>query len=455
MNNLKNFIKPILFLTLGLLLLSLFRSTDFTSIMTKIQSNIQEGLKVVKITDEKSQIDDENLVINFKVPSIHYDNKNVESIINSYIKKNIKEYINVQRQINKMSTYGEKKAINISYNVVFQDENIINIIIDKNTTWGQKDYKLEKDSYIFNLKTGDRIYLDEFLKGNEDYSRVITGTIQKGITDKHPMYNSLNIDRNTNYYIEDRYINIYFNPYKQSQDDTQYEFKVPYDVFKNKIEVFNNNFFFISVNKEEVKNENKYLKSTLEIPIVNSGNSKIDKEVNEKMKADILNFYEKSLKEAQSFLEDFDLEESNFVADASYEVKKNTPNAISIILKYYKYSGGAHGYYEYIPYNIDLRNGNNISLNDIFKSDEDYKTVINKEIESQIKELGKKEKDLDKIYDFYGIKENQKFYLEDGKIVIYFDLYEIAPYASGIPEFPIIVENIKNQIKENYLKILI
>ena len=77
MNNLKNFIKPILFLTLGLLLLSLFRSTDFTSIMTKIQSNIQEGLKVVKITDEKSQIDDENLVINFKVPSIHYDNKNV------------------------------------------------------------------------------------------------------------------------------------------------------------------------------------------------------------------------------------------------------------------------------------------------------------------------------------------------------------------------------------------
>lgn len=161
------------------------------------------------------------------------------------------------------------------------------------------------------------------------------------------------------------------------------------------------------------------------------------------------------MKEAQSFLEDFELDESNFVADASFEVKKNTPNTISILVKYYKYSGGAHGYYEYVPYNIDLRNGNNLLLKEIFKTEVDYKTIIDKEIEKQIKELGKKDKDLDKIYDFYGIKENQKFYLEDGKIVIYFDLYDIAPYAMGIPEFPIITENIKNLIRENYLDVII
>jgi len=135
-------------------------------------------------------------------------------------------------------------------------------------------------------------------------------------------------------------------------------------------------------------------------------------------------------------------------------VKKNTGNAISILIKYYKYSGGAHGYYEYVPYNIDLRDGNNLTLKEIFKKDVDYKEIIDKEIQNQIKELGKKEKDLDKIYDFYGIKENQKFYLEDGKIVIYFDLYDIAPYAAGIPEFPIIVDDIKNQIKEEYLEVV-
>ena len=63
---------------------------------------------------------------------------------------------------------------------------------------------------------------------------------------KHPLYNKLDINKNTNYYIQDRYINIYFNPYKQSGDNTQYEFKIPYNAFKNKIEVFNN-FFLINI----------------------------------------------------------------------------------------------------------------------------------------------------------------------------------------------------------------
>ena len=74
--------------------------------------------------------------------------------------------------------------------------------------------------------------------------------------------------------------------------------------------------------------------------------------------------------------------------------------------------------------------------------------------ENQIKQPDKQE-DQDKVYDFYGIKDNQKFYLDDSKIVIYFDLYEIAPYAAGIPEFPIIVENIKPQIKEDYIELII
>ena len=223
MKDLKNFVKPILFLTIGLLLISLVKNIDFMSMMTKIQNNMQQGLTVVKITDEKSEIKDDNLNIKFKVPSIHYDDKEVEKSINSYIKKNIN--------------------VNITYNVVFEDENLINIVIEKNTTWGKKDYKLEKDSYVFNLNTGKRVYLDEFLKGNDDYSAVITKTIQKNMDNKHPLYNNLNIDKNTNYYIQDKYINIYFNPYKQSEDDTQYEFKIPYDVFKNKIEAFNNFFF--------------------------------------------------------------------------------------------------------------------------------------------------------------------------------------------------------------------
>ena len=422
MKDLKNFIKPILFLTLALVVLSLFRSVDFRVMMTKIQNNIQEGLKVVKVTDEKSEINDENLSIKFKVPSIHYDNKEVEKNINSYIKRKIKVYINVQRHINKINSCNKK-------------------------------YKLEKDSYVFSLKDGDRMYLDEFLKGNEDYDVVISDTIKNNIDKKHPLYNKLDINKNTNYYIQDRYINIYFNPYKQSGDNTQYEFKIPYNAFKNKIEVFNN-FFLINIEKSIIKKNNKYLKSTLEIPIITSENSEINNKINSIIKKDILNFYENSLKEAESYLQDFDLDNSNFVANSTFEIKKNRDDVISILVKYYKYSGGAHGYYEYIPYNIDLRKGNFISLKDIFKDNVDYKMIINQEIENQIKEMRKNEKYIDKIYEFHGIKENQKFYLQDGKIVIFFDLYDIAPYAAGVPEFPITSKNIENQIELEYMTLI-
>lgn len=214
-------------------------------------------------------------------------------------------------------------------------------------------------------------------------------------------------------------------------------------------------FFLVPVNSQVIKKNNKYLRSTLEIPIINSENVDINNKVNKMIKGDILNFYEQSLKEAQSFLEDFELDKSNFIADASFEVKKNISNTISLLVKYYKYSGGAHGYYEYVPYNIDLRSGNNLTLKEIFRQDVDYKALINNEINNQIKELGKKEENVDKIYEFYGIKENQKFYLEDGRLVIYFDLYDIAPYAAGIPEFPIPIDNIKNQIKKEYQDLFI
>lgn len=453
MKDLKNFIKPIIFFTIGILILSLVQKTDFSSMMTKIQANIQEGLRVVKITEERSEINDENLIIKFRVPNIHYEDKRVEKTINNYIKKNIKEYINVQRQVNKMNQYAEPLTINITYKVVFEDENIINIIIEKDTTWGKKQYKLEKDSYVFSLKDGERVYLDEFLKDNEDYSRVITESIQKSINEKHPLYNNLNIDKNTNYYIEDRYINIYFNPYKQSEDSLQYEFKIPYDIFKNRIEA-SSNFFFIDISSETIKNNNKYLKSTLEIPVIHGSNSEISNQINKKIKDDILLFYNSSAKEAEEFLDDFEMDESNFVADASYKIKKNTPNLVSLIIDYYKYSGGAHGYYEYVPYNIDMRNGKIFGLKDIFNDNVDYKTIINNEISNQIKVISKKEESLNQIYDFYSIKDNQKFYIEDGNIVIFFDLYEIAPYAAGIPEFSINTNKYTDIIKKEYLDLL-
>ena len=55
-------------------------------------------------------------------------------------------------------------------------------------------------------------------------------------------------------------------------------------------------FFLNDINSETINKKNKYLKSTLEIPIIYSGNSEVSNKVNKKIRDDIMNFYEKSLK---------------------------------------------------------------------------------------------------------------------------------------------------------------
>lgn len=122
----------------------------------------------------------------------------------------------------------------------------------------------------------------------------------------------------------------------------------------------------------------------------------------------------------------------------------NANNPISFYIDYYQFTGGAHGMTTRIAYSIDKSKGDKLNLKDLFNNNYDYKSVIDKEINKQIK------KDPDKYFSgkegFNGINDNQSFYIKDDTIVIYFGLYEIAPYVAGIPEFNIPVKI----FKENY-----
>ena len=90
-----------------------------------------------------------------------------------------------------------------------------------------------------------------------------------------------------------------------------------------------------------------------------------------------------------------------------------------------------------------------MQIKDIFKENFNYKDVINNEISRQIS------KDPDRYFTgkdgFNGINDNQNFYIKNGTLVVYFGLYEIAPYASGISEF--IISNKLLEGNFNYGKI--
>ncbi|MHB9144277.1 MAG: DUF3298 domain-containing protein [Symbiobacteriia bacterium] len=122
------------------------------------------------------------------------------------------------------------------------------------------------------------------------------------------------------------------------------------------------------------------------------------------------------------------------VGDGNYRVTYNTHGIFSIVLEAYSFTGGAHGMTTRTPYTVSFLTGQTYQLQDLFKPGVDYVRILSDEIKKQMKE-----RDLEQylLQPFDAIKPDEKFYIEDGNLVIFFDLYEYFPYAWGFQEFPI------------------
>lgn len=451
----KNLYTPIIFLVIGLFIIYPINSNKTSIFTNKIKTNIQEGIKFIKISEEKVNINDKYISINAKIPQINYKKNNVERYINTYIRTNINAYINDKKQNNDIRNNNNKEIIDINYHIGYEDENLINIIIYKDTKYDKSNFYLEKDSYLFDLKTGQRIYINNFFKNNENYSTIIKDYILNNLNDKElkEFINKVNIDKNTNYYITDEGINIYFNPYKKSTINKEYEFNIPYKIFNNGINMVKTDYIVANIDTQTITNKNKYINSVINVPIIITNNKTIEKSINNRITNEIMSFYNKSKDEAENYLKDNPNNELKFIANTNFDVKKNSNNMLSIAVTYTKYSGGAHNEYENIGYNIYMPTGEFLNLSDIFKENVDYKSVINDEIRRQIEELIKQNPDNEQIYQFSTIKDNQKFYIQDDSLVIFFDLYDIAPYPAGIPEFKINIKTISHILKDEYIDI--
>lgn len=127
-----------------------------------------------------------------------------------------------------------------------------------------------------------------------------------------------------------------------------------------------------------------------------------------------------------------------------YEIKTNERGILSLVLTNYAFSGGAHGITIMKSLTFDLETGKLYQLDDLFKAGSNYVDVLSEIIKEQIEE-----RDIPVITEFNKIRPNQDFYIADKALVIYFQLYELAPYVYGFPQFPISVYEIQDIIKED------
>ncbi len=129
-----------------------------------------------------------------------------------------------------------------------------------------------------------------------------------------------------------------------------------------------------------------------------------------------------------------------FEAYVDFTVTYNQNCALSLYFDQYEYTGGAHGLTIRYSDTWDLSHSRRMELGDFFPHNDHYKDFIINTINSQIEQQILEEKAL--YFDDYktltlqNFKANS-FYITKEGLVIFYQQYDIAPYAAGIPTFVI------------------
>lgn len=127
-----------------------------------------------------------------------------------------------------------------------------------------------------------------------------------------------------------------------------------------------------------------------------------------------------------------------------YNIGVNKNGILSIKIEVYTFpKHAANGSTVARSITLDLKSGRVYQLHDLFKPNSDYRIVITKMIQEQIKE-----RDLPLIKEFTGITDYEDYYLTENDLVIYFQEIEYTPHYVGIPEFPIPYSRIRNLIND-------
>lgn len=126
--------------------------------------------------------------------------------------------------------------------------------------------------------------------------------------------------------------------------------------------------------------------------------------------------------------------ELDYTYTGDFDIEFYQKNLIVFELSGYNYPmGAAHGMPRLVYVHVDIKSGRFYELKDLFKKDSDYVKVLSDIIGVLIKEHGE---EMGIWPDQYkGIAPDQPFYVTKDALIIYFEPYEIAPYAAGFPTF--------------------
>lgn len=166
------------------------------------------------------------------------------------------------------------------------------------------------------------------------------------------------------------------------------------------------------------------------------------KETTDAINFDIRQATEELIEEFKSTMEEFEDGYGDIIVDSEVLTDDEKWFSLDLVL----YQGAGSGYEQHRHYTIDKKTGKRAELSEFFG--EDYVNKISEQIKTQMRQRMAEDENLTYWIDnedipewnFEAIAENQDFYVnKNGKVVICFNEYEVAPGYMGCVEF--IVEN--------------
>jgi hypothetical protein len=424
-----------------------------------------------KISSKPIVYENEYISVNIDLPVVSGINSNAQKLINDRIQDEINSSKNnVEKQAIEDGEQSKKSGSDIrqynftsKYKVTYNKNNILSIVLTIYQYTGGAHGSTTQVAYNFDTNTGKIGVLEDFFGEDKDYRSKILKEIRAEISKEPQNYfietiNNLNgIAYNQNFYLEDEAVVVYFDEYEIAPYAAGIpEFRIPYSKFKNGI---NTKVIIlkdpVTVLKEIYKDNEENFQGYLSYPkIINLSDSLVETKINSTIKNEVLKFNDAIKSSAASEKKVVNPNESKKVWGASTYFKSYLVNRdlISIPITYSANNGTTENYILYDKgYTIDLTTGNLYKLKDVFKSGTNYIELINKEINSQIKEAESKANKKN-IYNFKTINENTEFYIEKGNLIITFPAGQIAPKEYYITEFTIPMYKFNGLVNDKFLE---
>jgi len=183
----------------------------------------------------------------------------------------------------------------------------------------------------------------------------------------------------------------------------------------------------LKITTESYAKEHKDASIKLDYPQISGlSNPDVEQTINNTIKQTIMSFAAGAEHDIANRSEE---ETRPYEYEGNYLVTYNQNGVLSLVTQQYGYTGGAHGMTYRNAFTFSLKDGKRLLLGDLFGANPDYKKVLNAKLSKLIKAEG------GYLGGFTGLATEKYFYLKDGRVVLFFQLYEYTAYAQGFPSY--------------------